>query len=371
MFYSRTSRFTAIALCFAVVAPGVDGNPYTYHITEIPAGAGSRDSLAGIPSKALGINAAGEVAGVYFGEHLGETSSRAFLYRDGVLEQLGTLGGDWAVATAINDTSQVVGWSANQDGQIQPFRYSNGVMENLGTLGGDWAMAVDINHSGQVAGWSYDAEGQSRPFRYHNGTMEEFGSLGWGDWGEATAINDAGEIVGWTVDGSGSLRAFRYSRGEMENMGTLGGYHSWATGINDGGQIVGWSDTEQGHGGAFRYHNGVMEQLSTLGEDASTGMPYAINNSGKVVGNVEDSDNRRAFLHTGLAMLDLNDHIDPASGWSMATALDINDHGQIVGTGINAAGEEHVLLLTPPAMLDPEHGCYVYGADRRHPARLR
>jgi hypothetical protein len=45
--------------------------------------------------------------------------------------------------------------------------------------------------------------------------------------------------------------------------------------------------------------------------------------------------------------IDLNTLIDPASGWDLMYAYDINASGWIVGEGINPQGEEHAFLLVP------------------------
>ena len=46
-------------------------------------------------------------------------------------------------------------------------------------------------------------------------------------------------------------------------------------------------------------------------------------------------------------MLDLNDLIDPASGWVLTDVRDINNHGQIVGYGTSPQGHTHGFPLTP------------------------
>ena len=52
---------------------------------------------------------------------------RAFLYSDGQVQDLGTLGGTQSVARSINDADQVVG-EANTDGDAatHAFLYSDG-----------------------------------------------------------------------------------------------------------------------------------------------------------------------------------------------------------------------------------------------------
>jgi probable HAF family extracellular repeat protein len=85
-------------------------------------------------------------------------------------------------------------------------------------------------------------------------------------------------------------------------------------------------------------------ELPTLGPHHT--IPYSINNSGQVVGTSTNSD--RAFLWTAEAGIwDLNDLLDASgSGWTLSVAFDINDHGQIVGSGIHN-GVGHAFLLTP------------------------
>ena len=46
-------------------------------------------------------------------------------------------------------------------------------------------------------------------------------------------------------------------------------------------------------------------------------------------------------------MTDLNDLIDPQSGWVISDAADINNAGQIAATGCNTLGICNALLLSP------------------------
>jgi hypothetical protein len=72
-------------------------------------------------------------------------------------------------------------------------------------------------------------------------------------------------------------------------------------------------------------------------------------------------------------MVDLNGLIDPASGWTLAAARDINDSGWIVGTG-TLNGQARAFLLTPVpepsslALLGAAAGGAMSSARRRRPA---
>lgn len=90
------------------------------------------------------INNRGQIVGGYGG---------AFLWDNGVLTSLGSLGSGSSAARAINEAGQIVGQSAGN-----AFLYDGGVMYNLNNLVDDlsgWVLTVadDINENGQIAGW--------------------------------------------------------------------------------------------------------------------------------------------------------------------------------------------------------------------------
>jgi probable HAF family extracellular repeat protein len=83
----------------------------------------------------------------------------AFLWEDGVMTNLGALGGIESFPEAINDRSQVVGEFTALDsagaGISHAFRWENGLMQDLGTVVGDSdSVAYAINHEGQIVGGS-------------------------------------------------------------------------------------------------------------------------------------------------------------------------------------------------------------------------
>ena len=166
-------------------------------------------TLAGPWSSANAINAAGVIAGATDTTH----NINAFIYSNGVMQDIGTLPyGTYSNATAINNAGQVVGFADAGTGLLFGFLYSAGTMTNLGSLpGGYGSYAQGINNKGQIVGYGTLANGAQRLFgcEQHD-DRSEFAidpSLGW-DLENATAINDNGQIVGSGVNSSGQVHAF-------------------------------------------------------------------------------------------------------------------------------------------------------------------
>src|SRR5260370_40195412 len=119
----------------------------------------------------FGVNVNSEIVGESengeFDPLTGFNQSRAVLWKDGEIEDLGSFGGNQNTAFYINSRGQIVGGSQNtipdpfscwgpSSTQCRAFLWQDGEMQDLGTLGtGNDADAGFINERGQIAGISY------------------------------------------------------------------------------------------------------------------------------------------------------------------------------------------------------------------------
>jgi probable HAF family extracellular repeat protein len=358
----------------------------------------------GLNSGAVWINNAGVVAGISENGEidplLGFPEGIAVVWKNGKIISLGTLDGGYeSVANAVNDGGQVVGPALNTvpdpysmlglGTQTRAFLWENGVMRDLGTLGGPDAFAVYVNDLGQIAGSSYlnstpnsvlDPCGNyalnvptEDPFIWERDKMIDLGTLG-GTCGFANALNIRGEVVGQSdVAGDLSYHPFLWTKPKgMQDIGTFGGNFGAANWLNDAGDIVGAATlpgNQVAHG--FLWSKRVMTDLGAL-KDFPCSEAYAINSSGQIVGQADDCVQvEHAFLWQDGHMIDLNVFVPPDSGAVLEEADFINDRGEIIGYASLANGDERAFLLIP---CDENHpgvdGCDYSLVDAPAPAQV-
>ncbi|MFC1825370.1 PEP-CTERM sorting domain-containing protein [Thermodesulfobacteriota bacterium] len=307
------------------------------------------------------------------------------------LVDLGSFGGTYSRAQAVNNAGQVAGSSSTSSITWRGYIWEAGSgMQDLGNLAGhnnQETFASDINESGQISGYSGDYN-NSRSFIWDN-TMQGLG-LSYGTFRDSgNAINDNGVITGhwgshtnWRAyiwDGTGTGM-------ELPKPPQAGAFEWFGNGINNNGAVVGHSYNWSKHN-AFIWDStngsrilssdesvardinnaGLVigdinntaylwdtenvtilgdRSLGTLGGSKSHGI--GINEFGSVVGYSKTADDVwNAFLYKDGSMMNLNDLVDTGD-FTLAYANDINEVGQIVGTMIsNLDGSEHSFLLNP------------------------
>lgn len=261
---------------------------------------------------------------------------------------LGTLGGDWATTTGMNNHGDVVGLSENEFGTAEPYLdTAAGGMVPLNDLvdpASGWIVwqVYDINDSGVIVGYGYfDSDGDGLPnvpamaIRFLPdddgdgfGAVEPLSEPGGPE--RATAINADGDIAGpgylWRPEsgildlgtfnetspqpadisdrddqgdvqlvGRAGNRAFRFTTGlGFEDLGTLKTDNSGdadATTINSHGDVAGWADANPKKGNensfAFLFVDGIgMSSLGTLstGRTWNDSAASSLNDKLEVVG---------------------------------------------------------------------------------------
>ena len=318
--------------------------------------------------------------------------TRAVIWgRDGASPtDLGTLGGNASQAVARNQRGDTVGVALNDVAENPDFAlFMNGFLpaatqarafvsqgnglQDLGTLGGNDAFASFINDSGLVYGLSYtdtvahDTTGVPtiHPFLWSNGTMRDLGSLGGSlatpgnisyFW-TGPVLNQHGDAIGTsTLPGDEFWHAFLWSCGRMRDLGTLGGNLSEALAINGAGVVVGRADfsPDSPYHHAVAWRNNSIHDLGVV-DPCQNSTATSINSAGDAVGglgactdNPDDQNYFSAFFwHKGKPMADLNTLVTPASDMHIEFATAINDRGEIVGDAYSETGDIHVILLVP------------------------
>jgi probable HAF family extracellular repeat protein len=311
-------------------------------------------TLGGKNSSAFGSpNAIGQVVGVAETSHsdpngedfcgfyasgapLSGTTCRGFLWEDGWMIPLSTLGGHNGAASAINNQGDVAGNAETErkdptcppydpgQGQYQvlldkPVVWENGHIKELPTYGGDPdGFAIAINDHGQVAG----ASGVCSTFNLINGLYLS------------------------------PVHALLWDHGKVTNLGSLGGkFGNQAHGMNNRGQVVGSSDLAGDavfHGFVWSQSTGMRDIPPVAGDTYSVAL--AINDSGEVGGVSIDQTftNLHAFVLLDGMPTDLNTLISTDSPLELQTVCGINSRGEITGLAVEKSTGQYRGYLAVP-----------------------
>jgi probable HAF family extracellular repeat protein len=289
----------------------------------------------GSNSRAFGINFMNlEVGDAFFPGPM-EPRSHAALFKGGVAVDLGTLKGQvYSRANGINAMGQVVGFSGSQRdaNESRAFMWSSQTgMIDLGTLGGAYAQANAINDAAVITGASetqdMGAVKKTHAFIYRQmiastQRMQDLGVLGTGLFSSGMAINNYNHVAGYSTLSTkdGRVHAFLHNGKEMIDLGSLGRYspdsdYSVALGVNSKDQVVGYTYLPA-------FGDAPLQQVAFL---------WSRNENG--VGK----------------MANLNHMIDKTgTNYVLISATGINDKGQIAAVAYDIYnGGLRAVLLTP------------------------
>lgn len=233
---------------------------------------------------------------------------------------------------SINKHNDMVGYIREKN-VAYGILYRDNALRKIQTLPGmKHSKATAINSSRTVAGYCY---GPSSPaekrtsisFLWKNGKMVALPRFSGEVASQALDINDEDMVVGWVEIKKGNRsirRAALWHKGKAIQLGDF-----------PGTEKMDFRSTEIGIGGRFSYFS--MQAKS-------------INNDGTVIGNTTIKlgcvISTHSFLWANGRIWDVNKLIPQKDGWEIFEVNDINNRGQIIGTG-RRRGEAKAFLMTP------------------------
>ncbi len=242
--------------------------------------------------------------------------------------------------TAINNLGQVVGEYAlkNENDTFieRAFLWQSGNFTNLDP-GDQFSIATDINDNEVAVGFN-NRNNVVIAVRWKNNSLQDIGiPVGSEAYQEARAINNSDQIVGYlhcdcpSPDGTGS---FLWDNGSITRINDLE-----FISINDSSQILCQTLNPPRH--AVLLDNGNRKDLGEF-------EPTKINNKGEVVGYGTLGNAGNVYLYEN-SLFNLNNVSDTSGGWVLSVVNDINNKGEIVGFGFHN-GERRAFLLEPNSL---------------------
>src|SRR3984957_4892078 len=316
---------------------------------------------------------------------------------------LGTLGGknssiNW---NGINDPGEAVGMSETSvldpNGEdlcgfgthatCLPFLWQNGVMHALPTLGGNNGQASAINNRGQVVGYAENGMVDStcppdvmnnrvdQPVLWEKDEGKEKAqplfTIGNDPDGVAFGINNHGQAVGFSGTCIAANFAVLWENNTATPLPDLGTPGAIAYAINSHSQIVGQAVNAEGTALAAIWENDTVRSLGGLLPGDAAAFATSINNKGQAVGSAFDFNGSwaRGLLWENGKMFDLNTLFPASSHLYVISASNINENGQIAGmavviNGTNVENIVHSFLATP---VDEDQGKTVADVVRTRP----
>lgn len=236
--------------------------------------------------EATAINDRGDVVGFY----IESSTTYGFVTNKDIVKTIPSVEGKDMLPLAINNKGEIVGISRGCcDGLTGAWVYRDGKLIDMGTLGGISAAFTSINNRGDILGTRSTADGGDA-FILSNGKIKSI--LPTLNTSSATpkAINNRGDVVGYFNGGAGAVIGFAIINNKPYRI-EFGQYLSGhAVSINDSGQVAGWHyRRDSTYFAGFIWEKGRITDIQDLPDVKAAGWKViwdarAINNEGVVFG---------------------------------------------------------------------------------------
>lgn len=240
-----------------------------------------------------------------------------------------TSGPRFTEASGVNNAGQVIGYGIGEDGLSHGFVWHGGKLDLLPTVGGSWAMPTAINERGQIVGSGPvgpGGQGVHRGYLWQDGTVTEIAPVAGCAATLPHDISDAGQVVGQACHPGVGGAAFAWQGGRLTLL-DVDGVNVNAEAISADGRIVGHRQTAGGSMQAFVLADGVVTDLPTFNPGRNYSVARDINASGLIVGSSDRGWRRAVRWHDGA----IDDIWIPTDPLVHTEAVAVNDAGRIVG----------------------------------------
>lgn len=268
----------------------------------------------------------------------------------------------------LTPTEKTQGWAVNAAGKVafDKSEFPAGQFYNGSTISSACSMmsARSLNGLDQIVGYSgMRKKGQTVWVASicKGQTLTQIPLPNGATGADAKDINDAGTVIGYYRSAT-TERAFRYSGGVVTSLDPVGGYE-WSRpgGINAQGAIVGSSFTQNVGGRATIWENGVGRDLN-VPTPGSSSSANDVNDKGQITGS---GPNANAYVYSNGIIVDLG----RLPGTTFSVGRSINNYGEVVGHsgGSNTAGTPFIYtegkMYNLNSLVDPAPGWVLNNAE--------
>jgi len=255
---------------------------------------------------------------------------------------LGVLSGDVnSYAYDVNDAGQIVGASTSASFNPRAVLWSppsQTLPQQLVTLGGGYSVATGINAKGMVTGWSANPAGQQDGFVWYFGLQQDltFSNPQHASWYQVYGwrINDSGTVAGWVSTPAGAQMAYWPAGSTVPQIPTLepGTHFSQVGDINNSGTIVGNIENSSFVDSLFSWQNGQPSATESCPPQANSCWGEGVSDSGQIAGTAAYNMNQyeHAFVQDRAGTHDLGE-LWPGQPTQSSVAQDIDNQDLAVG----------------------------------------